>query len=173
MREFFEKQLSLLHLETGLQQLSKLSDLEYTDLLDILCAECAKFPLIPDQVKQESIQEFMKTDPEFIGFNRRIIWKWLNVVNRKYLPVDQSRYTEDPNHKPAAPEIAEMYLEQWKTELAKVGNPQAAQPEGIKDHRVALMKEQFGRIECKHTGLRVPISDTIEVCNDCGEELNK
>lgn len=93
MREFFKTELARLHLTCGLQQYFKMSKEEVKDLLDLLCAKCAHFPLIPDKDKQEYIREFMMTDSEFLGFNPKILHKWLNVVNRGYI-VGQSDYKE-------------------------------------------------------------------------------
>lgn len=119
MRDFFKQELNRLHLTTGLQQGFKLTDQEVTDLLDILCAECAKFPLIPEKDKQIYIQEFMKTDPEFIGFNKRVIWKWLNIANRKHLPKDQSQFTEIPWVPPTQEQQEKInaMLQQWGKDL--------------------------------------------------------
>lgn len=93
MRDFFKAELKRLHLTTGLQQYFKMSEAELKELLDLLCSECAKFPLIPDDDKKKYIQEFMTSDPEFIGFNKRTIWRWFNLVNKKYI-IGQSQHTE-------------------------------------------------------------------------------
>lgn len=186
MREFFKQELERLHLTTGLQQYSKLTDSEYTDLLDILVGECAKFPLIPDKDKQEYIQEFMISDPEFIGFNKRIIWKWMNMVNKNYI-VTQAQY-EEPKHPPAPPEIAQKYIDEWITELGKIGNS-ASLDEQVKENRrkhVEEMKARFGvpadkraeieaaRVKpvCAHSQLvQVDSADNFKWCLDCGAKF--
>lgn len=91
MRDFFKSELKTLHLKTGLQQYYKLSDLpdgkeQIRDLLDLLVKECDKFKLIPNEAKKKIVQDYMITDADFQGFNPKILWKWFNMENRKYLP---------------------------------------------------------------------------------------
>jgi hypothetical protein len=154
MRDFFRHELETLYLKTGLLQHSKLSAMKDAEvqikmLLDLLVAKCAHFPLIPDSDKQEIIRERMIDDADFQGFNPKILHKWLNAENAKYLPQSQSQFTEDLNHKPAPPEVADKYIEQWREVMAKIGDPQYM-TSGIKDQRIQQMKAQFETIECKH-----------------------
>lgn len=103
MRDFFKHELSRLHLTTGLQQNFKLTDSEVTDLLDLLCAKCAQFTLIPEEEKKKFIQEAMLSDSEFLGFNAKILHKWLNILNRGYIET-QADYRES---KTVAPPYAD------------------------------------------------------------------
>lgn len=177
MRDFFKQELKTLYLKTGLQQYAKLSEMKDSEkqialLLDMLVEKCNHFPLIPEENKKEIVLQYMITDTEFQGFNPKILWKWFNAENRKYLPRDQSQFTEIPWTPPTPEQQAKIdeLMRQWKIDMMKIGSP-APRADGIKDVRIQQMKEQFQGIECKHTGLRVPISDTAEVCNDCGKEF--
>lgn len=169
MRDFFRTELKRIHLTAGLQQYNKLQDAEITELLDILCAECAKFPLIPDKDKEAYIREWMKADPEFIGFNQRWLWKWLNVVNRNYI-VSQADFSEDKKHAPASPEIADKWLEEWRRDLSKIGNPQP-RTDNIKDQRIQDLKDNLAAIECKHPKEVVQEVNGTIYCLDCGQRF--
>ena len=173
MREFFKKELEQLHLKTGFQQYFKLSDEEFTNLLDLLVAECDKFPMIPDVDKKKIIQTCMIEDADFQGFNPKILWKWFNAACRKFI-VSQSQYQEeDPaSFVPCPPEERERLIKEWREALSKVGNPQVARPDGIKDHRIQKMRDGFRGIECKHPTL-IDVSDTEDVCNACGKSFPK
>ncbi len=174
MREYFKQQLEALYRLTGLQQYQKLSEMPDSKkqiglLLDELEQVCTWFPLIPSKEKQRIISEYMLKDPEFIGLNKKIIWRWLNNENAKYFP-DQSRFQE-VNTTPAAPDIADKYLEQWKSAVAKVGHiiPRA---DGIKDQRIQQLKDNFAKLGCKHPNWIVQ-NEMFEVCEDCGEVRDK
>lgn len=147
MRDFFKIELERLHLTTGLQQYAKLNDDEFTQLLDILCAKCNQFSLIPDAKKQEFIREAMITDTEFLGFNAKILHKWLNVLNRGYIhtqaeyqeskPVPYSEYVEwckkeglEPHSeqdydKPIRNEDIQKYQERLKASLENGASTEA------------------------------------------------
>ena len=178
MRAFFKSELETLHLKTGYQQYYKLSEMhdgpeQIKTLLDLLVNECNKFPLIPDADKKQIILRFMIEDADFQGFNPKILWKWFNIVNKNYI-VGQSDFVEnEKDFVPMDPEKWDAMLNQWKVDIAKIGNPQVARPDGINDQRIQQMKDAFRGIECKHTGIRIDVSDTEEVCNDCGKTLMK
>jgi hypothetical protein len=172
MREFFKTELKNLHLTTGLQQYFKLSQMpdfqvQFKMLLDLLERECAKFPAIPDKDKEKIVQTCMIEDPEFQGFNPKILWKWFNLANRKYV-VTQAQFDEkavewkEPTEEERI-KINEM-LEQWKMDLAKIGSPEPRK-DGIKDQRIQAMKDDFAKIECKHPFM------FNGLCLDCGEVL--
>lgn len=184
MREFFKTELQRLHLTCGLQQCAKLTNEEFTELLDLLCAKCDQFYLIPDKVKQAYIQDCMQTDSEFIGFNAKILHKWLNILNRGYIHT-QAEYQES---KTAAPPYAE-YLKQCEVNgmeplsESEYDKPVDSERIGAFGRKIGDIAETFTQkldrierkdlraIKCKHTGQRIPVSDTLEVCNDCGEEF--
>lgn len=170
MREFFKAELKRLHITTGLQQYFKMSDRpeEITMLLDELVIQCEKFPSIPDEDKKKLIQEFMITDAEFIGFNKKILYKWFNLVNKNYI-VNQSQFQEDENHEPASPEIADKYLQEWSEALSKMDD-RITSTEGIKNLQVKRMQEQYSKFECKHTGEFI-VDEKGRICCDCGKEL--
>lgn len=107
MRDFFKTELERLHLTCGLQQYAKLSDSEFTELLDLLCAKCAQFTLIPDSDKQKFIRQCMETDSEFLGFNAKILHKWLNVLNRGYIHT-QAEFQESQAAVPPYGEYVKM-----------------------------------------------------------------
>lgn len=179
MREFFKAELKNLHLTTGLQQYFKLSQMpdskeQIKMLLDLLVKECGKFPLISEEDKKTIIQTYMIQDAEFQGFNPKILWKWFNIENRKYLPQGQSQFddrvVERVVNTPEQQAAIDALLVQWKEDLAKIGNPEP-RTDGIKDQRIQQMRDSFNSIECRHTGLRVPVGEGVEVCNDCGKEF--
>jgi len=180
MRDFFKTELESLYLKTGLLQHQKISAMpnpheQFKILFDLLEAECKKFPLMPDADKQAWISERVMTDGDFQGFNPKIINKWLREVYIRYIP-NQSDYVETIDESQVvSPERAEYWIEQWKIALAKIGNPtqEAQERTGIKDQRIQQLAEQFRGKECKHTGMRIEISDTEEVCNDCGKHFTK
>lgn len=171
MREFLKNQLKNLHISTGLQQYYKLQELadgkEQTKLLiDELTLVCTWFPLIPEKEKERIITEGILTDPEFIGFNKKIILKWLNAQNHKYFP-DQSKYTPSIDEsKIASPDVADYWLKKWNEEVAKVGNVQP-RADGIKDWRIQQLKDGFSKLECKHPTW-IYSGENEERCNDCG-----
>lgn len=174
MREFFKAKLLSLHIETGLQQYFKMSEMadfkdQFAALLDGLVLVCSWFPLIPDEDKKEIVSECMITDSEFIGFNKKIIWKWMNARNPRYFK-ELAHQDSKAAGEPASPEEVEKYLKEWREDLAKIGNPQV-QAEGIRNLRVKQMKEQFSKIECKHTGEFI-VDVKGRICCDCGKELN-
>lgn len=177
MREFFKKELDSLYLKTGLRQHANISAMpkaeeQFTVLFDLLEAECNRFPFMPDADKQAWLLERIMTDGDFQGFNPKIVNKWLREVYVRYIP-NQSDYVEI-NREPASQERADYWIGEWKKALAKIGNPTyQADPNEIKDYRIRLLKEQFRGVECKHVGLRIEISDTEEVCNDCGKTFLK
>lgn len=176
MREFFKAELKTLYLKTGLQQYAKLSEMpdsknQITILLDLLVKECEKFDRIPDEDKKKIILDYMITDPEFQGFNPKIIWKWLNTENKRYI-VTQSQY-EEINTTPAPPEIAEKYITEWREAMSKIGSVESTR-DGIKDHRIQMLKEQLTGIECKHPQESIiEISETEKGCLDCGKKWLK
>lgn len=175
MREFFKAKLLSLHIETGLQQYFKMSEMadfkeQFAALLDGLVLVCSWFPLIPDEDKKEIVSECMITDSEFIGFNKKIVWKWMNARNPRYFK-ELAHQDSKSEGEPASAEEVEKYLKEWREAISRIGNPQAIS-EGIKDKRIQQMKEQFGKIECKHTDL-VDISETEKGCIDCGKIFPK
>lgn len=124
MRDFFKQELKTLHIKTGLQQYFKLSampdfDEQFKLLLDELVKMCDHFPLIPNPDKEKIILNCMIEDADFQGFNPKILWKWFNIANRKYLPKDQSAYVETEWKEPSAEEKQEIdkLLEDWKKSL--------------------------------------------------------
>lgn len=172
MREFFKAELKRLHITTGLQQYFKMSDRpeEITALLDELVIACSWFPLIPDEDKKEIVSECMITDPEFIGFNKKIVWKWMNARNPRYFK-ELAHQDTKAEGEPASPEEVEKYLKEWREALAKIGNPEATLKDGIKNLQVRRMKEQHSKMECKHTGKFIE-DEKGRICCDCGKELN-
>lgn len=174
MREFFKTELKNLHLTTGLQQYFKLSsmpnfDQQFKMLLDLLVATCKNFPLIPDEDKKAIVKTYMIQDADFQGFNPKILWKWFNIENRKYLPASQSQFDEQVSkrveHTPEQQMKIDALIEQWKEETAKAG-VQTARTDGIKDQRIQVMKDNFNKIECKHPFM------FNGLCLDCGKELS-
>lgn len=170
--------METLYLKTGLQQYQKISAMpdakeQMKLLLELLVAECDKFKFMPDADKKAHILDRMISDGDFQGFNPKILNKWFREVYIKYIP-NQSDFVEI-EREPAAPEVAEKYINQWRQELAKIGVPKVSESGeyAIKDHRVRLLKEQFRGKECKHSGVMIEISDTECVCNDCGKTLAK
>lgn len=171
MRDFFKSQLEALYRTCGLQQYAKMSEMpdganQIKLLLDDLVQVCTWFPLIPEREKERIISEAMLVDQEFIGFNKKFVWKWLNTQNHKYFP-DQSRYVESPEVERLPKEVTDKYIDDWKAELAKTNNALTTRADGIKDQRIQQMKDNFGKLECKHITWMY-FSDTEEICNDCG-----
>ena len=101
MRDFFRSELKTLHLKTGFQQYFKLSEMsdsaeQIKTLLDLLVAECDKFPMIPDADKKKIIQTCMIEDADFQGFNPKILWKWFNAACRRFIATQADYQEEDP-----------------------------------------------------------------------------
>jgi len=83
MRDFFKEELEALERKTGLKQYEKILaqdkwEVELKELLDELCRVCNQFDYIPNEDKAKIIRQNIITDQEFIGFNSRIIYKWLS-----------------------------------------------------------------------------------------------
>ena len=177
MRDFFKEQLRALHRTTGLQQYFKMQEMpdwqeQFRLLLDDLVQVCAWFPLIPEKDKQSIILQSMLADGEFIGFNKKIVYKWLTAQNQRYINAQQQEQnrTVIDESKLATPEEREMYLAQWLEAVSKIGNPQTSNTSegGIKSQHIRSMKEKFEKLECKHP-LWMFFSETEEICNDCGK----
>lgn len=174
MREFFKAKLLSLHIETGLQQYFKMSEMadfkeQFAALLDGLVMVCSWFPLIPDEDKKEIVSECMITDSEFIGFNKKIVWKWMNARNPRYFKELAHQETKAAGE-PATHEQVEQHLKEWREALAKIGNPEVKEG-GIKNLFVKRMKEQHEKMECKHTGKFIEDAKG-RICCDCGQKLN-
>lgn len=181
MREFFKEQLKALHRTTGLQQYFKLKEMsdweeQFRLLLDDLVQVCTWFPLIPEKDKEKIITEMMLSDGEFIGFNKKIIYKWLVAQNQRYIVAQQhaQNRTEIDESQLATPEEKDYYLKLWLDQVNKIGNPDVAKParpDGIKSPHIQAMKDKFNTIQCVHPNWMY-FSDTEEICNDCGARRN-
>ena len=129
MRDFFKTELKTLHIKTGLQQYFKLSadPAQLVLLLDELVRMCNYFPLIPEEKKKEIILSNVITDADFQGFNPKILWKWFNAENRKYLPKDQSAFSEEvakPTlNTPEEQAAIDALLADWKKQLQGAALP--------------------------------------------------
>ena len=126
LREFFKEELKTLHLKTGLQQYFKLQEMEnwekqFEILLNSLELACKEFHYIPDAEKQKIIAENIIRDQNYTSLNSRVVWGWLNANKNIYWEC-QSDYQEI-TREPAAPEVAEKYIDQLFSNIAKIGKP--------------------------------------------------
>ncbi|HTH58279.1 MAG TPA: hypothetical protein VL728_19670 [Cyclobacteriaceae bacterium] len=92
MRSFFLEKLKELKRVFQLRQYEEIASIqpaslaqdELDKLLMALIRVCNSFGYIPDSEKQKVIEKMMVSDSDFIGFNARIIYKWLNSVSHIY-----------------------------------------------------------------------------------------
>ena len=78
------------------------------------------YPYIPEEVQQKVIREQMVKDQTYEELNSRAIHKWLNGIAGKYWIENKE---PEKAVTPASPEVADYWAEEWKKELAKVGQP--------------------------------------------------
>src|SRR5687768_8008154 len=126
MRDFFKDELISLERKTGLKQYDRILERDSwekdkDDLLDELCGVCNKFDYIPNEDKAKIIRQNIITDQEFIGFNARVIYKWLSGVKAIYFKEQAHQQTETPpeDYKILEGPERDAKLKEW---LASLGN---------------------------------------------------
>lgn len=101
MRDFFKDELKALERNTGLKQYDKILEKEdwekeLGELLNALSRVCNQFDFIPSEDKAKIIKKNILTDPDFQGFNARIVYKWLSQAQSVYfkeaahMPVEET-----------------------------------------------------------------------------------
>jgi hypothetical protein len=153
MRDFFKDELKALERKTGLKQYEKILaaekwEIELKELLDELCRVCNQFDYIPNEDKAKIIRQNILTDQEFIGFNARIIYKWLLSA--------RSVYFKELAHQEPAEEQAPILegaardakLKEW---LAALGDgmkqvPQLSPTEIKREGRIEVEKKGTGYV---------------------------
>lgn len=126
MREFFFDLLNELDKLRGLKQLEKIhtafpdekeAKQEIKKLIDILCAVSDQFPFIHQNDQKKIIQHGVISDPEFIGLNAGIIYKWLFRNKDKYFK--ESHHVEHQREaKPLTGKEREEWIKKWNESLA-------------------------------------------------------
>jgi hypothetical protein len=89
MRQFFKNEFKTLEIKTGLKQYDKIMERDDHEeimnaLLDEMVRVCGLYSFIPDNDKENIIKQNILTDPEFTGFNGKIIYKWLAAAKHLY-----------------------------------------------------------------------------------------
>lgn len=200
LASFFLDQLEDLELNTGCNQFARLHALpnaveEIDKLVNILVGACMSpaFNQIPLAARMSHIADQTLKDPLFAspgygqvsGFNKAIVLKWLNAVNKNYI-VGQSDFQESKTPVPSYDEYLTMCALNNTEPLTEAEYTKPADTDriGMYMRKIGDIAETMTvrevrsvrsvrSIECKHTGLRVSVSDTHEVCNDCGQEFEK
>lgn len=180
MRDFFAAELETLYLKTGFRQHYTLSAMpegqkQISLLLDELVKMSNNFPFIPEDKKKQIVLAYMMTDADFQGFNPKILWKWFNIENRKYLPKDQNQVDDEcvtpiKRTKEDIEKINQIF-EQWKKNIASAPGP-TPRADGIRDVRIQQMKAELETIQCKHPDC-MEFSETHVMCIDCGFRATK
>lgn len=154
MREFFKQELKTLYAKYQLNQFDKLWNMTdengknmgremLTALLDELERVCNKFPYIPDEAKKEIIQDFMVSDPEFIGLNAKALYKWFDLKKSYYWAISTPEQREEltpeeiERRKPLPPEQAEVYVKQWMEAVELIGGPKTSPQPAIERYGFA------------------------------------
>jgi hypothetical protein len=124
MRDYFKNLLQHLDKLTGLKQYEKLLQTtnpkeEIKLLLDILCRVTDQFPFIPDEDKKRIIDDAVVADPEFIGLNAKIIFKWLNHKKANFFQ-EMAHKENAPSDPPLEGEALQKRLAEWQEALAKL-----------------------------------------------------
>jgi len=145
MREFLYNTLRDLDKLAGLKQFQKLTEMEdgniqIRDLLDKIIFIADQFKNIPEQAKQDIIYAGVVTDPNFIGLNAKVVWKWLNAEAHKYV----KKVEEEPKDwKPVergSPEYLE-HLANWEKSLGQL--VENFKPNDLKEQRIADKRARF------------------------------
>ena len=122
MRDFFLQLLNKLDKLTGLKQMDKLMSMpnhkqEINDLFDILCRVSDQFGYIPKDDQQRIISENVITDPEFIGLNAKIVFKWLSAAKGPYLKTLEQTEPMPEGYKPLEGEDRAKAIQEWQDSL--------------------------------------------------------
>lgn len=123
MKEFFKQELNSLELKTGLKQYERLLERsswedDLNELIEILCRVCDQFPYIPDSDKQYIIRQNVISDGEFIGFNARIIYKWLNNAKGTYFKeLAHTEPEQNENYKILTGPQRDEWIKRWTESL--------------------------------------------------------
>jgi hypothetical protein len=93
MKDFFKRELETLYAKTQLRQYETLSAMpdaakQISTMLDAMVRVCGYYPYIPDEAKKAIIQDRMLKDEDFIGFNAKIVSKWMEQAKDKYFKQD-------------------------------------------------------------------------------------
>ena len=140
MRDFFKDELKSLERKTGLKQYEKILaqekwETELKELLDELCRVCNQFDYIPNEDKAKIIRQNIITE-EFIGFNSRIIYKWLLAARSVYFKELAHQEPEQEQAPILEGEARNAMLKKW---LESLGDGMKSVP-------------QLSPIEVKHEG---------------------
>jgi hypothetical protein len=153
MRDFFKDELKALERKTGLKQYEKILaaekwEIELKELLDELCRVCNQFDYIPNEDKAKIIRQNILTDQEFIGFNARIIYKWLLSARSVYFK-ELAHQEQQEEQKPILEGAArDAKLKEW---LAALGDgvkavPQLSPTEVKREGRIEVEKKVTGYV---------------------------
>jgi hypothetical protein len=153
MREFLYNLLMDLDKLTGLKQYERLlaaKDFkkEINDLLDILCRTCDQFGYIPDADKQRIVSANVISDPEFIGLNAKVLFKWFSQTKgfyHKELAHEENKVPAD--YKPLEGEAREEWLKRWQESLKSFESEKAPIGGGS---RLKASLEELPKVEDYH-----------------------
>ncbi len=92
-------------------------------IIDSLVTVSKRFDYIPDEVQQKYIRKMLIEDQNYESLNTRVVWKWLDM--HKVNHITHSHFDEDAltQYEPASPERADYWAEEWKKQLAMIGQP--------------------------------------------------
>jgi hypothetical protein len=133
MKDFFKKELTTLHLKTGMRQFETLMDkengIEEIDLLIDLMVQASNYPpfnLIGPDVKQRVIQQAILEDKDFIGLNAKFVVRalntWWNQNKDRYYEKHLVQSGQEPQGEIVKGEAMQKYLDEWKVSLGFAEN---------------------------------------------------
>jgi hypothetical protein len=183
MKEFYTQCLKDLYALTGIEQVRWMqNDLKDGKRNFELCVagmveQSKAFPYIPIEAQQKIILKMIIEDKDYQMLNSRTVFRWLNLHRDAYF-INANAPEETPRVQLTEEEekTVNALIEQWKKDVSKIGSGGRNTQPGtyqIKDQRIQKLKEKFRGKECQHTGPRIEISETEELCNDCGKGFTK
>ena len=156
MRSFFKSELETLYAKTQLRQYETLSAMpdapkQIAAMLDALVRVCSYYPYIPDKAKQSIIQDRMLKDEDFIGFNAKIVSKWMEQAKGSYFK--ESCHIKEPDapgtpYDALSPDVKKQ-VDDFIAKLATASNgfksvPEVSQKE-IDDLKMEDLEEREGK----------------------------
>lgn len=173
MREYFNDILNNLDTLAGLRQLENIyrsvgddrgkAITEINKLLDALCNVSKLFPFIPEADQQKIINQAVITTPkeEFPNLNANLVYKWLNRHKDKFFK-ESHHIPEQPEAPPLTGEEKQKWIDKWKVELAKFGQPVA---DATEQEMSQAKRKERGNLEWLRghttTGYRPPIAAEV------------
>lgn len=161
MRRFYLNLLQNLDKLTGHRQYEKLRELpnykdEINGLLDVLCRVSEIFKYIPEEAQKNIVSDSIITDPEFIGLNARILYKWFNL--RKDIYFKEAAHIEKESEPPVTGEKREEWLKIWEQQLGKMEDAFAVKPLS----NAELMREKLHGKDAKPTNYKPIDEEAVE-----------